>query len=710
MDRIKKQVAELEKYNQAYRAGEALISDRDYDRLVEELRAVDPENPFLQRVEPELFSSRREIRHSAPMLSTEKAYTEEALARFVARVEKAAGEIGQLKVLFRVTVKLDGLAGRDDGAIFVSRGNGEVGYEISSAFEKGIVPVGGRGHGLGEIVMLKSYFEKHMRGAFEHPRNLVVGIVTSDRLNEHAQKGLADNAVHFVPYVNLPAWKGRGIELVNNLETIRTDLLADVDYPLDGLVAEVIDDRLKAHMGATSHHYRWQIAIKTKGATAVTRVERLTWQVGRTGNVTPVMGVTPTSLSGATIRRVTAHNAGLVRKQQIGPGAEIEIIRSGEVIPKLEKVISPAAAVEFPQICPSCQTDLEWHNDFLRCPNRDLCRCQVIQGIVYWFRTLGNADWFGLKTVERMVDGGYDTLERIYAMTADQFAAMGFGPVQSVNLAEAVVTSRTKAVEDWRLLAAFGISDLGKGDSRKLLRVWPLELLLEATEEQIGRIHGFGKLTSNSISDALSRRCEVIRGILARNFSLERTRPVAVDFLTALGFLEGIDFLEGATQKEKKEKKEILTIRMARELSLEQIGTADTGVLIDACRGDRALTALVEKGLQNVSKILIKAADMPVKWIYPEGSKRGESDADTPFPLAGKRIVFTGKMAKGSRGEMKAEARRLGAQIQASVSGKTDYVICGEKVGATKLAKAAKVGARVISEADYFQLIETGSI
>ena len=612
MDSIEKLVAELQKHNRAYRSGAPLISDDDYDGLVEKLRLADPENPYLYRVEPEVFSSRREIRHPQPMLSTEKAYTQEALARFVARVAKSAGEIGLEKVLFRVTVKLDGLAGRDDGRSFVSRGNGEVGYEISSAFEKGVVPEGGRGHGLGEIVMLKSYFKAHMQGVFEHPRNLVVGIVTSDKLNEHAQKALSDGAVHFVPYVTLPDWKGSGADLVDNLNTIRADLLAGVDYPMDGLVAEVVDTRLKAHMGATSHHYRWQIAIKTKGATAVTTVERLTWQVGRTGNVTPVMEVAPTTLSGATIKRVTAHNAGLVSKQKIGPGAEIEIIRSGEVIPKLEKVLSPALKVLLPRTCPSCRTPLVWQNDFLKCPNRTLCRCQVIQGIVYWFRTLGTADWFGLKTVEKLVDGGYDCLERLYTMTAEEFARLGFGPVQSVNLAAAAVTSRTKAVEDWRLLAAFGIPDLGKGDSRKLLGFFRIEELPDLGAEDIAAIHGFGDITSRSITGGLAYIQDTFRHMLALEFNLIRT-PLAAEQETI---------------------------------------------------------------------------DSPVK---------------------NKGIVFTGKMQKGTREQMQARARALGANVQTAVSGKTDYLVCGENVGQAKLAKARKAGVRVISEADYLDLVETGN-
>lgn len=609
MDKIEKLVAELEKYNRAYREGQPLISDSEYDRLVGELRSDDPENLFLSRVEPEVFSAKREVRHPVPMLSTDKAYTEKELERFVARVEKAAGEIGLAQVLFRVTVKLDGLAGRDDGDIFVSRGNGEVGYEISSAFEKGVIPLGGRGHGLGEIVMQASYFKEKMKGEFEHPRNLVVGIVTSDKLSEYSQKALYDKAVYFVPYVNLPDWQGSGAKLVSELEEIKKSLTTGVDYPIDGLVAEVVDEDLRQYMGATRHHYRWQIAIKTRGATAVTVVAGVAWQVGRTGNVTPVMEVMPVSLSGATIKRVTAHNAGLVSKQQIGPGAEIEIIRSGEVIPKLEKVISPSRSVDLPEKCPSCNTRLQWRNDFLKCPNSSLCRCQVIQRIVYWFRTLGNADWFGLKTLEKLVDGGYDSLERLYAMTAVEFARLGFGPVQSVNLAGATATSRTKAVEDWRFLAAFGIADLGKGDSRKLLGFFHLETLPDVTAEEIIALHGFGGITSQSITAGIKEKRATFLHMLALEFNLIRT---------------------------------------------------------------------------------------------PLESEKEQLDS----PVKEKGIVFTGKMQHGTREEMQATARDLGAKVQTSVSGKTDYLVCGEKVGAAKIAKAEKVGAEVIAEADFFKLIQ----
>ncbi|MEE8398507.1 MAG: DNA ligase, partial [Desulfobacterales bacterium] len=335
-------VASLERYNEAYRAGTPLVDDETYDQWVERLRQLDPEHPFLHAVEPEVLKARKEVRHPVPMLSTEKAYTREALEKFLSRVHKDAAEIGVTDVPFIVTPKLDGLSGRDDGVVFATRGNGEVGYEISSALDKGIVPKGGRGQGLGEIVVVQSYFDQHLATEFEHPRNMAVGIVSSDQPSDVAAKALSDGMVHFLPYSRLANWQGDGDALLADFDDITAALTAETDYPMDGMVVSVTNEVVKKHMGATAHHYRWQIAVKTKGATAVTIVEGLKWQVGRTGNVTPVLEIQPVALSGATIRRVSGHNAGWIRRNQIGIGAEIEIIRSGEVIPKLEKVLRPS--------------------------------------------------------------------------------------------------------------------------------------------------------------------------------------------------------------------------------------------------------------------------------------------------------------------------------------------------------------------------------
>jgi DNA ligase (NAD+) len=600
-------VQRLETYNAAYRAGNPLVSDEEYDNLVESLRRLDPKNPFLHQVEPEIFSNKQEIRHPVPMLSTDKAYTIGELKRFVDRVHKEALGPGIDTITFKVTPKLDGLAGRDDGQILASRGNGQSGFDITSALTKGVVVEGERGMGLGEVIISQSYFQEHLADKFEHPRNLVVGIVSSDNVNTLALQALEDKAVRFVPYATLPDWQGTGEELLAHIETIKHDLQSKVDYPMDGLVVEVVDQQIREAMGATSHHYRWQIAVKDKGDTAETRVEAILWQVGRTGKVTPVMQVQPVSLSGATIRRVTAHNAGFLKKQHIGIGSIIEVIRSGEVIPKLEAVITPSDKVTIPENCPVCTTPLVQANDFLICPNTQ-CPAQIRQTIEHWFKILGNADWYGTKTVEKLVDNGIDTLEQVYALTEQDFMEMGFGPVQSRNLFQALTISRTKPVEDWRFLAAFGIPDLGKGDSRKLLQHYPLETITTITAEDILAINGFGEITSRSISTGIQAIRSTMEHMLDLGFNLEST-PL---------------------QKE------------------------------------------------------LAALDSPIK---------------------DKGVVFTGKMVQGTREEMQNMARQQGANVQTSVSGATDYLVCGEKVGAKKIAQAEKLGTTVISEQEFLDLI-----
>ncbi len=608
MEDIEALVETLKRYNEAYRSGRPLVSDHEYDSLVEKLRKLDPDHPFLHVVEPEKFEVKREVRHPVPMLSTEKASTKDELEKFLIRVKKAAYEIGIKDVLFKVTPKLDGLAGRDDGKIFATRGNGEVGYEISSAFKKGVTPVGGRGMGLGEIAIVKSYFQEHLSDEFEHPRNMVVGIISSDILNDFAKKALEDEVVHFVPYTTLPTWIGSADELLENIEKITKDLTARTDYPSDGMVAEVIDDDLKNYMGATTHHYKWQIAVKKKGETALTIVKGIKWQVGRTGTITPVLQIRPVFLSGATIRRVTAHNAGFIEKKHIGPGAEIEIIRSGEVIPKIEKVVRASDQVSIPERCPACGEVLERNNDFLKCVNHS-CKAQIEQSISHWFKTLGSADWFGIKTIRKLVNNGFNSLEKIYAMTESDFLSVGFGPVQSKNLSDAINISKNKAVQDWRFLAAFGISDLGKGDGRKLLSHIKLEELVDVKAEDIEKIHGFGSITSRSIENGVAKIKDTIKHMFSMNFNLEKT-PLA-----------------------------------------------------------RELQSFVS-------------------------------------PVAGKGIVFTGKMKHGSREEMQAEARKLGAKVQSAVSSKTDYLVCGENAGAKKIEKANRSGVRIISEDEYLKLIE----
>ena len=557
-DTVEAIVEELERCNTAYRAGHPIISDLEYDAMVEGLRERAPDHPFLHTVESENFETLGKVRHPVAMLSTEKAYDKDALQRWVDRVHKAAAEIGVTDVEFRMTPKLDGLAGRDDGTTLSTRGNGRTGSDITDAFDKGVIALGGRGLGLGEIVILQSAFEAHFSEDFEHPRNMAVGIISADTVSPEAQRALDLGIVHFVPYVQLADWRGSGETLVAEIDTLTQDLADRVDYALDGMVAQATDATLQAHMGATSHHYRWQIAIKQRGETAITTIEDVVWQTGRTGNVTPVLEIAPTRLSGATLRRVTAHHAGLIRELNLGQGAQIEIIRSGEVIPKLEQVIAIGAPAVLPETCPSCDAPLSWQRDFLRCENAASCPAQVVHCLRHWFRTLESADWFGLKTIERLVAGGFTTLETVYALTEDDLIHLDFGPGQTHNLLEALQTSLNERVEDARFLAAFGISDLGIGESRNLLANFRLEQLNNLEAESLRQVKGFGEITSVRIVQGLQERWSTIQHMIDLGFSFEQT-PLASEQAVVEGPIAGkkIVFTGTMAQRSRDDMKDL---------------------------------------------------------------------------------------------------------------------------------------------------------
>ena len=494
-------VAFLEKAALAYREGTPLIDDDIYDHVyLAELWKRDPDHAFLHQVEAEPDYGAGRLKHPEAMLSTEKSYSIEETRKWVKRIESEASkqDIDTSDIGIIVTAKLDGLAAmlREDGRL-VTRGDGAYGNDITSAFEKGIVDVGDGMPSVGELVMVEAYFEEHLKAAgYAHPRNVCVGIVNSDEINEDFAQALTAGMVRYVPYATLEKWHGSLVELIDDHDVIQQQVRTSSEYPIDGVVAEITHDTLKAILGSTSHHNRWQIAIKQRAAAKQTTVKSVMWQTGRTGRVTPVLGVEPIELSGAIVSRITAHHAGNVRALALGEGAVITAERSGEVIPKIVNVIEPAKETILPRKCPSCEHDLVWEGGFLTCANHLECPAQIKNTLEHFFRTHGQVDGFGPRSIDKLVDAGIDTLQKIYASSEEDFIKAGFGNGQSKNLRRELNRSLSVQIEDWRLLAAFGVARLGKGDSRRLLQQMRLNHLASVTEEEIIDIDVFAELSA----------------------------------------------------------------------------------------------------------------------------------------------------------------------------------------------------------------------
>ncbi len=549
--------------NGLYRGGLPIISDHEYDfTFLAELRKRNPDHPFLHSVEVETQLDVKTVELPARMLSTDKAYDFSAIERWGKR--KVAGD-------------------------------------------------GRRGLGPGEIVVNKDYFAAHLAEHFDNSRNIQASLLREAELDPLVETAVIDGAAVFFPFSFLPDWQGDWQTLVAEFTTIVDTLWHKVPYDIDGVVFEITLEKLKEAMGATMHHHRWQIAFKRNTESAQVRVVRVVPQTSRSGRINPVAEVEPTRLSGAEIRRVTVHHYGMVREKGVGAGCLVELTRSGEVIPKIERVIEPVEDVsaEIPVECPSCHKPVVWEDDYLRCHNSLNCPAQITHSLEYFFKTLGNIDGFGPSSIQKLYDHGIISLPKIYAMTALEFEQAGFGPKQSENMFAQLVRSRRERIEDSRFLAAFGLPRLGRGNCEKLLQHFPLEQVFAlARKEIVANIHGFQEKTAESVCAGLSSIKELFFELYGLGFNLERTPLLA-----------------------------------------------------------------------------------------------GEDKA-VETAIAGETIVFTGKMKSGSRSDMEREVKALGAEVGKSITGKTSILVTGANVGSNKVAKAKKLGVKIISEADYRSLLE----
>lgn len=515
--------------NALYRGGEAVVSDNDYDFIfLAELKHRFPDHPFLVEIEPEPEFAGKTVELPVTMLSTDKAYSLEEVVRWMERMEKAAVELGinPENLEFKVTAKLDGYAAYDDGEMLYTRGDGRKGTDISRVFQRGlqVANAGGRGLGAGEIVVSRAYFDRYLADAFDNPRNFQASVIKEKQLDEFADQAIKENAAVFYPFALLPAWKGSREQLLAEFENIVSGIWHQLDYDVDGVVLEITDAELKQRLGATRHHHRWQLAYKQNQDSAEVEVLDVTPQTSRSGRITPVAELQPIRLSGALLSRATAHHYRMVLDKGIGKGALIQLSRSGEVIPKIEKVLHPSSHPEIPSQCPSCGHELIWDNDFLLCPNNLLCPAQISNSMEHFFRVLKNNDGFGSATIKKLYENQIRRVDEIYQLTAGQFESMGFGPKQSLNLVDQLLRSRNEAVEDWRFLAAFGVFRMGLGNCERLLAHYSLEEIFSLSEAQIIGIEGFAEKTAAVITEGFQNIKPLFDSLMKLGFKLQATQ------------------------------------------------------------------------------------------------------------------------------------------------------------------------------------------
>ncbi|KJG37805.1 hypothetical protein UA32_11800 [Photobacterium angustum] len=533
-----------ETLNTEYRAGTPLVSDETFDHVY--LKALSerlPNHNFLAKPQPTTdVLAFGKVRHPKPMLSTQKAYTHEEVQKWLNKVLKVAKEIGLSVVTLRILPKLDGIAGRLSDGILSTRGDGKVGTDISKLIDHGLV-IKGSAESVGEIVIPKAYFNDVLSSEFSHPRNVVSGIASSENLSDSAKQIFNDQAIHYVSFADLQCVTVNSDNLLENLDILIEETALNSHYPLDGTIIEVENQTLKKLLGSSSHHHHWQIAFKTQGETALAKVNSISWQIGKSGRCTPVVNIEPTYLTGALISRITAHHAANVINKGIGVGSVLEIVRSGEVIPFISQIkqrVTPCV----PTHCPACDTVLRWKNSpitdeptFLVCDNNH-CPSRVETSIIHFFKTL-NVDLFGIKTVEKLVASGFDTIDNIFNLSISDFVSAGLGNGQAANLFAELDICKQKIHEDYKILAALGISKLGRRASENILENYYLSDICHLTSNQLEQIDGFAAKTANSITTAIANQ-ELLITFLVNNLNYTNTKDKAPEKSGETQLLSGV--------------------------------------------------------------------------------------------------------------------------------------------------------------------------
>jgi DNA ligase (NAD+) len=515
--------------NKRYREGDPSMGDQSYDAYMKLYAEKFPNNAWFNEltVEPDAVTGKT-VTLPERMLSTNKAYSVKEIEKWANDVIEAGRKLDIYEIFFKVTPKLDGFAAYDDGKTLYTRGDGRSGTDITRAIANGLA-VGTRGLGPGEIVVDKHYFKYHLSPYYDNSRNIIAGVIKEGEIDPAIKLAMEEGAIDFQPFA------GRGIErqtmtkdiLLFGIDTLFDVMQRNCIYDTDGIVIEVMDERIKAAMGATNHHHRWQIAYKKNTEYHDIRVTGLVWQTSKNGRLTPVVQLEPTKVSGVMISKATGHNFGNVQESGIDTGAIVKVCRSGLVIPYISEVVKTCAGhVSAPLSCPSCGEDTAVEGDNLFCTNTFDCPAQIEGTIEFFFKTLGNCDGFGPKVIEQLCSRGMSSITAMYHLSHSDFKNI-IGGKNATNLFEELYNSRQRPIEDWRFLAAFSIHNVGKGGCERLLKHHRLPDIWSLTADEVMAIDGFAQKTAESLVKSLRNIKPMFDVMMGFGFSLIETPLVS---------------------------------------------------------------------------------------------------------------------------------------------------------------------------------------
>lgn len=580
----------------AYYVDDAPIaSDEEYDRLYHEIVKYERENPLFadessptKRVGGMVLEGFNKASHKARMWSMEDVFDEDELDVWIERVQKVKENF-----TFYCEPKFDGASMNliyDKGVLqqAITRGDGSVGEDVTQNVKTiGSIPLRIDYQELieirGEVVIKKADFETLNRERlsaqeplFANPRNAAAGSlrqldtsVTAKRKLMFYPWGIGENSlahsflsqkmsfVYALGFLQPPR-----IVVTQNVEDVHTlyrELIANrdaIEMMMDGMVVKVDEVALQEELGYTVKYPKWMVAFKFPAIEKVTKLKAITLQVGRTGVVTPVAEVEAVNIEGVIVERATLHNFDEIERKDIRIGDSVIIIRSGDVIPKIIKVLEERRMGDEiipkrPLSCPVCGSELLDEGALIKCQNLS-CDARVVGAMIHFASKKAlNIDGLGDKIVEQLYEQKLVLhVKDLYALSLEQLLRLeGFKEKKALNLLEAIEQSKGVALE--KFINALGIEHIGEVAAKKIARSFGLEWL-EATHEQIIALEGFGEEMAKSL-------VEFIHVNRAETYELMALiQPVASKLeITESPFTGKTVVLTGSMSKSREEMKEI---------------------------------------------------------------------------------------------------------------------------------------------------------
>ncbi len=669
---------EIARHDEAYHTHDApLISDLDYDALRQRNEAIEQAFPDLvrpdspsQKVGFKPLEKFEKVTHEIPMLSLSNAFSSDDMADFEERIKRFLNLNPDTSIAYWGEPKIDGLSCSllyENGTLMraATRGDGQTGEDIthnvktiSEIPHQLTAPFPERVEIRGEIYMRKDDFielnkarENAGEALFANPRNAAAGSVRQldpriaakrplsffaydiKGMSLETQEELRDQLANWNFIPNHPSQLCRSLKDIETYSTHLEEQRPHLTHDIDGIVFKVNDMNLQERLGYVARAPRWAIARKFTAEKAVTYINDIIIQVGRTGTLTPVAELEPVNVGGVLVSRATLHNEDEIKRKDVRVGDMVEIQRAGDVIPQVlrsfpEKRASDSQPFIFPTACPECGSHAERAAEdeaAIRCTGGLICPAQAVERLKHFVSKLAfDIDGMGDRIVKQFFE------EDLVKTPADIFTLEerdkdsltplrnkeGWGKKSADKLFHAIDEKRTIDLD--RFIYALGIRQIGHATAKKLASTFSDFQTLEETVLTVG--------------DAESQSYQTL-------LHIEDIGPAAIKDLVAF-------FTEPHNQEVLTELKSHLTI--------------------------------------NPYEIVIT----------------GDS------PLQGKTLVFTGTLLQMGRNEAKALAERLGAKVSSAISGKTDYLIAGEKAG-SKLKKAESLGVSVLSEEEWIELSQS---